>query len=343
MRKWAVIILLSLAVVGCGKKKKAKHAEAEPVETVKTETVSKPRADLIKETLVTYNAGWNAHSGDQIAGCYASGAVFMRPGVKGSEEESVKDVLIPDIKNIFAAFPSSKMVVRRKIISEKVVVQEWYFSGTHSGTVAGIAATNKPVGYAGISVFSFDASGKIEREHLYWDDATLLTQIGALGGMKKRSAGNAGTTQTEEVVAAGANQEVTNAQNAKAFYEAVGKQDWKAVDGLLADDVVYSDVSAPEDLKGKANVGKQMIAFSKAFPDLSMAPQNALAAGKYVFVEGNLAGTMKGPLGPLKPTNKNGVVHFADVIEFNDAGKITRFTTYNSSLEFTHVFLSTGK
>jgi steroid delta-isomerase-like uncharacterized protein len=53
-------------------------------------------------------------------------------------------------------------------------------SGTNTGDVAGLPATNKPYRIRGVSIGQLDREGKIERNRDYWNMADYLVQVGIL-------------------------------------------------------------------------------------------------------------------------------------------------------------------
>src|SRR5258706_15430173 len=76
---------------------------------------------------------------------------------------------------------------------------------------------------------------------------------------------------------------------------------------------------------------------SKAMPDAKITPKNVWAAGDYVIAETEMTGTLKGAIGPIKPTNKTGTIHMVDVALVKD-GKMAHGWAYGSSAEFANAF-----
>ena len=70
-----------------------------------------------------------------------------------------------------------------RTVGEDQVVDELVLSFTHDiempQLVPGVAPTGKPVQLAFCVVVGFE-DGKVHHEHIYWDQASLLTQIGLL-------------------------------------------------------------------------------------------------------------------------------------------------------------------
>ncbi len=83
----------------------------------------------------------------------------------------------------FAGFPEMDFVVTRSIAAPAVVVVQWTFTGTHSGTLNPPIfenhrlATGRTVRFRGVSIYDVQA-GLIERETAYIDLATLLVELG---------------------------------------------------------------------------------------------------------------------------------------------------------------------
>jgi carboxymethylenebutenolidase len=79
--------------------------------------------------------------------------------------------------------PDVKMTVVSRTVGENQIVEEVVISFTHTTTVdwllPGVAPTGKPVEMAVAVIVGFK-DGKISHEHIYWDQAGVLVQIGLL-------------------------------------------------------------------------------------------------------------------------------------------------------------------
>ncbi|HXP85502.1 MAG TPA: ester cyclase [Bryobacteraceae bacterium] len=89
---------------------------------------------------------------------------------------------------LLGAFPDLRVELEQVLASGDHVVTRIRLSGTHKGTFAGIAPTNKIVSW-GVCGVSEIRNGKAIRGRLYGDNASLLQQIGALSMPKATSAG----------------------------------------------------------------------------------------------------------------------------------------------------------
>jgi carboxymethylenebutenolidase len=87
-------------------------------------------------------------------------------------------------EEFFAGMPAdTKMTPVAQTIAENVVIDESVISFTHDvpmeWILPGIAPTGRAVEFGMIAVISFE-NGKIANERLYWDQATLLAQLGVI-------------------------------------------------------------------------------------------------------------------------------------------------------------------
>jgi len=79
--------------------------------------------------------------------------------------------------------PDVKITEVSTTVGDERVVQELVMSFTHTMTIdwllPGVAPTGKPVEVAFAVVVGFK-DGKITHEHIYWDQASVLVQVGLL-------------------------------------------------------------------------------------------------------------------------------------------------------------------
>jgi carboxymethylenebutenolidase len=79
--------------------------------------------------------------------------------------------------------PDVKMESVSRTVGEDKVVEEFFISFTHTTVIdwllPGVAPTGKPVEMAVAVVVGFQGD-KISHEHIYWDQAGVLVQIGLL-------------------------------------------------------------------------------------------------------------------------------------------------------------------
>ncbi len=79
--------------------------------------------------------------------------------------------------------PDTKLTPISRTIGKEQLVDEMIFSFTHSQEMPwmlpGVAPTNKYVEVALVAIVRF-RNGKLAHEHIYWDQASVLKQIGLL-------------------------------------------------------------------------------------------------------------------------------------------------------------------
>ncbi len=91
------------------------------------------------------------------------------------------------LEMLFTAFPDLRLEIEQILASGDFVVSRYRVTGTHKGTYAGIAATNKRVSIQGCGVAEI-RNGKAVRNRVYADNATLFQQLGVLSLPKAASA-----------------------------------------------------------------------------------------------------------------------------------------------------------
>jgi hypothetical protein len=264
---------------------------------------------------------WNAHNAVGVGALFEEHAKLLVSGFPIIEERSA---IVADAAATFARTPDLKIALTRTFLHGSDFVFQWVTSGTDK-------ATGRPTGLSGISFVQFDDDGLIKEEHRYFDVPTLQSQLDP-----KAKAGTfrppppLPTGPVEAHLARGTAEEAKALQTANAFYKAFeSKGD---ITPFLTDATTSDDYTAPATVKGiKAN--KDLAAgYWKTFPDLEQVKPFQFVADGFVITEGVLTGTQKGPLGPVKPTNKQATLHFVDVIEIKD-GKIVHLDTYGNSAE----------
>ena len=127
-----------------------------------------------------YNRIFNAHDEVALKGLYADSVRFLAPG---DVRLSGKDAVIGYTSNWMKALPDAKINVTNEIVSGAWLVQEFTFSGTHTGPLTGpmgtIQATNRKVSGQCVSISRFE-NDLIVESRLYFDVVQLLTQVGVM-------------------------------------------------------------------------------------------------------------------------------------------------------------------
>jgi steroid delta-isomerase-like uncharacterized protein len=84
------------------------------------------------------------------------------------------------IETFRTAIPDLHLEIQDQYGEGETVVTRWITTGTHRGTLMGVAGTDRPIEVSGISIDRFDDQGRFLEGWGNWDGVALLQQIGAL-------------------------------------------------------------------------------------------------------------------------------------------------------------------
>jgi steroid delta-isomerase-like uncharacterized protein len=85
-------------------------------------------------------------------------------------------------ESVFRAFPDARFDVKHQHVSDDAVIFEIVLSGTHEGAWLGVPASGRRLEITDCVVLTFDHRGKLAGERVYFDEASLLRQLGGLPG-----------------------------------------------------------------------------------------------------------------------------------------------------------------
>jgi predicted ester cyclase len=127
-----------------------------------------------------YNQAFNSHDEAALRSLIAPNARFSAPGDVRLEG---KDAVIGYSNSWMKALPDAKINVTHEIVSGPWIVQEFTFTGTHTGPLTGpmgtIQATNRKVSGQSVSITRYENDLAVE-SRLYFDVVQLLTQLGVM-------------------------------------------------------------------------------------------------------------------------------------------------------------------
>jgi len=109
---------------------------------------------------------------------------FIAPDYVGhdpSEQEPTRgaDGVKEFIERYRSAFDGVRLTVDDQFAEGEKVATRWTGRGTHTGEIAGIAATGKDVTVTGLTISRF-AGGKVVEEWTTWDTLGMLVQLGVI-------------------------------------------------------------------------------------------------------------------------------------------------------------------
>ncbi len=326
----SLVVVLGLAVSGCGKKKEEGTQKKTDPTAPKVTEPAKPEApapltgtalaDKYKACVGMVNAGkWDEFRKDCIDDSYTHHAVAGMPEVKGG------DALIGMFKERQTAFPDWKLEPQVIMVSGRNILAVLHATGTQSGPMKSpmgeVPATNKKVGFLMFHRLKIDDANKATEEWAYIDVPSMMGQLG-LGpkGMPAPPVVEKGIEGAPiVVVTADDAKEKGNMDVAKKSNDAFTANKPADVIATMTDDAVQTDMGV--DTKGAKAIEKGMTAFRNAFSDVKLSNTEMWAAGDYVVQTFTFEGKHDKAFGPIKKTGKQVAVDVAELMHFRD-GKI---------------------
>ena len=126
------------------------------------------RQDLEASTDRALDA-WNAHDAARVA---------VRDNA--DPERRGRDAVRERAQMFMTGFPDLRIEVLTRCIEGNTACEEWRATGTHEGDLMGIAPTHRRTDNFGSTFIAFNDAGKVVREHIYWDSAKMLRDLGVL-------------------------------------------------------------------------------------------------------------------------------------------------------------------
>ena len=347
---WCAALIAAVVVPGC--KKKAKDGDdksaTKPVDdqggmevpkgsammagsgsAVAQEAAKPATGDDMGKRYTECVGFWKASDWTKFVDCYAKDATseFVDSGMPPASGNAA---IIEEHKGIAAAFPDRSSAVEVLLINGHQGASVALLTGTNSApmkTPAGdMPATNKKMGLQVAHVVHFSDDGKTaDKEVFYQDMGEMMGQLG-ISKAPVRAAGDKPWHEPEIVVAKDDDTEKKNVESAKALMDDFNKRDWKALDALFDDKLVWSEQGIAKDFGNKAETVKSHQGLVKAFSDVKFSSESMWAAGNYVAWQGTMSGTNDGPapeMGLPKATKKPITIKFFQLLEYGKDGKLT--------------------
>jgi len=121
---------------------------------------------------------WNAHDPNRLLALLADD--FMSDSDNLPAPTRGREAHRQVVEMYIRAFPDLHFEIEQMLPSGDYVVTRWLATGTHKGELMGIPPTNRRgEGVHGCSIAEMKG-GKIKRDWVYWDTATLLRQLGVM-------------------------------------------------------------------------------------------------------------------------------------------------------------------
>jgi steroid delta-isomerase-like uncharacterized protein len=153
---------LLFALFSCAQK------ETAPVENIEEEVNLKKVESLIEKV-------WNEKDLSAIDSLFSN--TLIRE-VNGVNLASNKKELTANLQLYFNGFPDLQINLEEMTTVGNHVYLYWTLSGTHTGIFGELPPTGKKIKIRGISRTDFDDTGKIIRERVFYNELSLLQQMG---------------------------------------------------------------------------------------------------------------------------------------------------------------------
>ena len=286
----------------------------------------------LKKAVGDWIAAFNAHDVAGSQALHAPDVVIANVTPKGWSEQRGRAAVAQALEPYFKAFPDVRLAATRVFHKGDLAIVEWAAAGTNTGSLGGAPPSGKPAGVRGVSLLWFDKKGLVRRTETVFDEATLAQQTGLAPG-PARAVPALPTAAPEWIEAGDATAAAKTVATAKAGWPTSwSKHDRAAYDASVTDDGAHLELAGPNDFKGRAALMAEFDMYAKALPDMRAQITQAWAFGDVAILKFTFTGTMKGPIGPFKPTNKKLVIHGIDVDELRD-GKMALGATYSNGVE----------
>lgn len=118
---------------------------------------------------------WNGKNIDSVNQFFSDSATRKINNVEVSRN---KKELIANIKVYLTGFPDIDLNINDLIEFKSKVYMNWTIIGTNTNVFGELPATGKKVKVSGVSIFTFDDGGMIIYEDVFFNELSLLQQIG---------------------------------------------------------------------------------------------------------------------------------------------------------------------
>ena len=134
------------------------------------------KEEMNKNTVINFVSGiWNEKDLSQLDHFFSH--EFIRR-VNNVEIASNKEELTANIQVYLTGFPDLNLMIDEISPFRDQVIMHWTITGTNTGVFGEFPATGKKIKVSGLSHLSFDQAGKISHEDIFYNELSLLQQLG---------------------------------------------------------------------------------------------------------------------------------------------------------------------
>lgn len=194
-----------------------------------------------------------------------------------------------------SAYPDLKITIEDYLVAGDKITARCRVQGTHAGDGLGVAPTNQPVEFTGVSIVKVE-DGKITEAWNEFDFMKMYSQVGAFS-----LASNPAADENESVLR-------------RWFEEVWNNKSEAAIDEMLTDETVHHGLGGAEttDVRGIENFKEFHRRFLSIFPDLQVTVEDVVAKGEKVAARFTARGTHTGDGLGIAPTGRQ--------VEFSGSG-----------------------
>lgn len=296
----AAIVTLSLASAGCGDKKKddgqqqsapeaSDTASAEPAEPAPAPPPP-PKIATADEARAAVLGCWESFAGgaaEALLECYRDDAFFEVVDLVPSMEAQAGPAILASLQQ---AFPTLTQTPQLVLVSHNSVAAVVLLEGQHAGSLWGLPASKKKVSMLVAQVAQVDAHGKLMRDSLYFDQETLLSQIGARQDRTApRSEKPLGEMINVEAKASPEGKKIFAAFN-KQYMAAGQKGDVATMAAAYAPGAVLRYVPEAKPIEGQKAIASWLQ--QQAVDGLKLSMRRQWSAGDWIVAETLVDGTL---------------------------------------------------
>lgn len=147
-----------------------------PLNSCDDKANSTEKEEMNKNTVINFVSGiWNEKDLAQLDQFFSQ--EFKRR-VNNVEIASNKEELTANIQVYLTGFPDLNLTIDDILPYRDQVIMNWTITGTNTGVFGEYPATGKKIKVSGLSRLSFDQAGKIHHEDIYYNELSLLQQLG---------------------------------------------------------------------------------------------------------------------------------------------------------------------
>jgi steroid delta-isomerase-like uncharacterized protein len=135
-----------------------------------------PTPGMEPEVITAYTEAIGAHDADAVVALYTDDAVVVQAIGNGGTFDG-PDAIRAWISDNLAAIPDLTMTTERVIVEGDHIAWQWVYRGAYTGAYPGLpAGQGQPIELRGASFIAL-VDGRIDRETIYFDNASFLAQV----------------------------------------------------------------------------------------------------------------------------------------------------------------------